>query len=53
VSDAASGKSAVVTAGGGADKIDAAQVAKLIDVANASPQRPAWNAISVAGTKSP
>lgn len=43
VSDAASGKSAVVTAGGGADKIDAAQVAKLIDVANASPQRPAWD----------
>lgn len=43
VTDAASGKSAVLTAGGGPDKVDAAQVAKLIDIANASPQRPAWD----------
>ncbi len=39
LSDPATGKSTVVTAGA----VNAEQVVKLIDVANASPQRPAWD----------
>lgn len=43
VSDAESGKSMVLKAHDGADRVDASQASQVIAVASGAPQRPAWD----------